>query len=131
MVNFLSNIIYTILSTLFSILTLALFLLGPILAVFASRYSLPIHWRLLLLVICILYGLLPLLLLWVGNSLAEHFNCHSEALTYTCPTNPRLGGLISTMVFIGNWGPLITIPSGVLGVIGFIISFVLMLLRNK
>lgn len=37
----------------------------------------------------------------------------------------------STDKTIGNWGSLITIPSGVLGVIGFIISFALMLLRNK
>jgi hypothetical protein len=128
MANSVSNIIISILSP---ILTLALLSLGPILAIIASRYSLPTHWRLFLLVICILYGVLPLLLLSAGISLAQHFNCKSNALTYTCPNNARLGDLISTMIFIGNWGPLITIPSGVLGIIGFIISFVLMLLRTK
>ncbi len=88
------------------------------------QYSLPIRWQLVVLCICIFYGLSPLLLTWGGLSLAKLFNCESEGkgiIVFHCPTFPWLGGVISWMVF-AHWLVIFTIPSAILGVIALLIS---------
>jgi hypothetical protein len=110
---------------IFSFLCLVVLLLGPALAAIAIYYSLGIGWQLLLLCICILYSFSPFIIGWVGLMLAERFGCKAETGTlYKCPQNPQLGDLVTLMVFIGAWGAIITLPSGVLGVIGLVISLV-------
>ncbi|BAY37474.1 hypothetical protein NIES2111_18120 [Nostoc sp. NIES-2111] len=108
---------------IFSLLYLVVILLGPGLAAIAIYYSLPIGWQLLLLGFCIFYSVSPFLIGWIGLILADRFGCKAESGTlYKCPQNPQLGDLVTLMVFIGAWGAIITLPSGILGVIGLLIS---------
>ncbi|HAX79956.1 MAG TPA: stress-responsive transcriptional regulator [Cyanobacteria bacterium UBA11372] len=112
------------------ILIWALFFFGPALSAIAIRRSLTIRCQVVLLGICIFYGIFPLLLVWGGVSLAERFGCEAEITIYKCPGNPWLGNLITWTIF-ANWGVIITVPSGILGVIGLLISLVLKVNRLR
>uniref|UniRef100_UPI00082D70BC hypothetical protein n=1 Tax=Anabaena sp. 4-3 TaxID=1811979 RepID=UPI00082D70BC len=110
----------------YSIFFLILFLVGPGLAAIALYYSLAVRWQLLLLGVCILYGVLPFIIAGIGLILAQRFGCQVDiGISYKCPENPQMAGLVTGMIFIGAWGGIITIPSGVLGVIGMLISLVM------
>jgi phage shock protein PspC (stress-responsive transcriptional regulator) len=112
-------------SLIFYSLMLALFFVGPALSAIAIRRSLPIRWQLVLLSICIFYGIFPFLLAWGGASLAEHFACQVETIIYHCP-NPRwLGEIITWMTFAPWLAIFVTIPSAVLSFIGLLISLML------
>jgi len=135
MVSLLESIIFNIsalLGTIVStVLGWAVILVGPALCFLAIR-SRSTPQKLLLLGLCILYGVLPLLLGSVGTSLATSSGCQVEmGLNYQCPTNPELGDLITTMVFIGAWGPIVTIPSSALGLLGFFSSYITSAVRNS
>ncbi|MBD2260194.1 PspC domain-containing protein [Pseudanabaena sp. FACHB-2040] len=108
----------------------ALFFFGPALAAIAIRRSLAIPWQLLLLGICIIYGVFPLLLAWGGLSLAESYGCEADITIYECPGNAALGDWVTGMTF-AHWGAIITLPSGLLGAIGLIISIVLKANRSQ
>ncbi|WP_427159010.1 hypothetical protein ACQFX9_23835 [Aliinostoc sp. HNIBRCY26] len=104
-----------------------LLLFGPGLAAIALYYSLAVSWQLVLLGICILYGIFPLVIGWIGSILIQRFGCHHEkgvGISYKCPDNPQMEELVTGMVFLGAWGGIITIPSGILGCIGLIISII-------
>lgn len=103
----------------------ALFFFPLALCAIAIRFSLATPWQLLLLGICIVYGVSPFLIGLGGMSLAERFGCDVEITTYTCPGNPSLGELITLMVFAYYWGAIFTIPSTILGFVGFLISLTL------
>jgi hypothetical protein len=121
-------LIGTIVST---VLGWSLILVGPALCFLSIRSRSTLR-KLLLLGACILYGVLPLLLGLVGTSLATALGCQLEmGLNYQCPTNPGLGDLVTTMVFIGAWGPIVTIPSSALGLLGFISSSIISVARNS
>lgn len=123
-----SVLIGTIVST---VIGWALILVGPALCFLAIR-SRSTPRKLLLLSACILYGVLPLLLGLIGTSLATALGCQAEmGLDYQCPTHPGLEDLISTMSFIGAWGSIVTIPSSALGLLGFISSYIISVVRNS
>ncbi|HIK05568.1 MAG TPA: hypothetical protein IGS40_12795 [Trichormus sp. M33_DOE_039] len=106
---------------------LLLLLFGPGLAAIAIYYSLAASWQLVLLGVCILYGISPLVIGWIGLILIQRFGCQNEigvGISYKCPDNPQMGELVTGMIFIGAWGGIITIPSGLLGCIGLIISII-------
>ena len=93
---------------------------GPALAAIAIRRSLSIPWQLVLLLICILYAALPILIALTGVDLAERNGCVPDMSAYKCPGNPSLGETITLMTF-AHWLAIITIPSGILGVIAILI----------
>lgn len=86
--------------------------------------SLSLRWHLILLSICLFYGISPLILVWGGMGLAERFNCLAEAIVFTCANPPWLGDIITGMVF-AHWLAIVTIPSAILGCIGLLISLIL------
>ncbi len=77
----------------------------------------------ILLSICLFYGVFPLLITWGGFSLAGHFDCQSEAMIFSCPAPVWLGDLVTGMVFT-HWLAIVTIPSAVLGCLGLIVSLI-------
>lgn len=114
-----------ILGQIFSLCVVgALFFFGPALSAIAIRRSLAIRWQWVLVSICLFYGIFPLLVALGGLGLAEGFRCKAEIIIYKCPGSPWLGELITGMVF-AHWGAIITIPSGILGLIGLSISLAL------
>lgn len=106
-----------------SLISLLLFF-GPALAAIAIRRSLSIPWQIILLVICLLYAALPILIGLGGVGLAKLYNCTIDINIYKCPGNPSLGETITLMTF-AHLLAIITIPSGILGIIGILISLVL------
>ncbi|KXS89315.1 hypothetical protein OA58_22475, partial [Microcystis aeruginosa NIES-88] len=78
-------------------LIVALLFVGPALSAIAIRRSLPIRWQLVLLGICIFYGIFPLLLAWGGLSLAERFACQAEIIVFHCPAPRWLGEIIENL----------------------------------
>lgn len=101
---------------------------GPALAAIAIRRSLSIPWQLVLLVICILYGALPILIALGGTAMAERYGCIPDMSAYKCPGNPSLSETITLMTF-AHWLAFITIPSGILGIIGIAISLVIKIVK--
>ena len=101
-----------------------LFLVGPALAAIAVTRSLTTRGHLVLLGICILYGIFPFLVTWGGMGLAERFGCTGEAVRFICPSSSWLGGVISGM-FMAHWLAIFAIPSAILGAIGLLISLIL------
>ena len=101
-----------------------LFFLAPAISAVAILRSLSLGWHLVLLGICIFYGASPLLIVWAGMGLAKNFNCLAEAVVFTCPNPPWLGGVITYMVF-AHWLAIVTIPSAILGCLGLLISVIL------
>jgi phage shock protein PspC (stress-responsive transcriptional regulator) len=108
----------------FTALIVALLFFGPALSAIAIRRSLSIRWQLVLLGVCIFYGISPFLLALGGVGLAERFGCEVQTIIYKCPGTPWLGDVITFMTF-ANWGAIFTIPSGVLGFIELLTSLVL------
>ncbi|OKH38708.1 hypothetical protein NIES2119_08935 [[Phormidium ambiguum] IAM M-71] len=103
---------------------------GPALAAIAIRRSLSIPWQLVLLVICILYGALPILIALGGTAMAERYGCVPDMSAYRCPGNPYLSETITIMIF-AHWLAFITIPSGILGIIGIVISLVIKIVKLR
>lgn len=114
----------------FSSIAIALLLVGPALVALAVRRSLAIPWQALLLGACLLYGGLPLLVALAGARLAEQFGCEAYAAIYECSGSAFLGELVTLMVF-AHWAAILTIPSGLLGVVGLIILMVLTAFRSR
>jgi phage shock protein C len=107
-----------------------LFLVGPALAAIAITRSLTTRGHLVLLGVCILYGIFPLLVTWGGMGLAEHFGCVGEAVRFRCPSSSWLGGVISGM-FMAHWLAIFAIPSAILGAMGLLISLILKVKRSN
>jgi phage shock protein C len=103
-----------------SLLIGALLFVGPALAAIAVRRSLNPFWQAVFVGLCLLYAVLPLLIASVGASLAEAHGCVANAALYECPSNPGLSDQVTAMTF-AHWGAIITIPSGLAGVIGLLI----------
>ncbi|MFB2934515.1 PspC domain-containing protein [Aerosakkonemataceae cyanobacterium BLCC-F154] len=112
-----------------SLISLLLFF-GPALAAIAIRRSLSIPWQLVLLVICILYAAFPILIGLGGVGLAKVYNCTTDINIYKCPGNPSLGETITLMTF-AHLLAIITIPSGILGIIGMLISLVIKFVKLR
>jgi phage shock protein PspC (stress-responsive transcriptional regulator) len=104
----------------YSLLFLLLFI-GPALAAIAFRFALPcwLHW--LLIGICLLFAGAPILLTVGGLRLAEYSGCQAEATTFTCPEQPGLEDWL-TWLFFSHWLAIVTVPSGILGIIGLLIA---------
>jgi phage shock protein PspC (stress-responsive transcriptional regulator) len=114
-------------------LIVGLLLFGPALSAIVIRRSLSIRWQLVLLFICVFYSISPILLTLGGMSLAERSGCEAGGMgiiTYKCPGTPWLGDVITLMTF-AHWGAFLTIPSGVLGVIGLLTSLILKVNRLR
>ena len=109
---------------IYSPLILILLLIGPALAAIAFLRSPSIRGHLMLLSVCIFYGIFPLLLTWGGLNLAERFGCESEALRFHCPAPSWHGDMITGMVF-AHWLAILIIPSAILGVVGLLLSLIL------
>ncbi|MBD2743029.1 PspC domain-containing protein [Coleofasciculus sp. FACHB-1120] len=109
----------------------ALLFFGPALSAIAIRRSLSIPWQLVLLAVCVFYSIFPILLTLGGTGLAERFACEAGGrgiVIYKCPGTPWLGDVITFMTF-AHWGAIFTIPSGVVGFVGLLISLILK--RNR
>lgn len=91
--------------------------IGPFLAAIALRRSLAMPWRVLLLGICILHGLSPFIAASIGLSLAESYGCETDITLYECPGNAEMGDMVTNLTF-APWAAIITLPSGLAGVIG-------------
>ncbi len=107
-----------------------LLLVGPALAAIAITRSLTTRGHLVLLGMCILYGIFPFLVTWGGMGLAERFGCSAEALRFICPSSSWLGDVISGM-FMAHWLAIFAIPSAILGAIGILISLILQVKRSN
>jgi phage shock protein PspC (stress-responsive transcriptional regulator) len=107
-----------------------LFLVGPALAAISMTRSLNTRGHLVLLGMCILYGIFPLLVTWGGMGLAERFGCIGEAVRFRCPSSSLLGEVISWM-FMAHWLAIFAIPSAILGAIGLLISLILKVKRSN
>jgi phage shock protein PspC (stress-responsive transcriptional regulator) len=106
-----------------------LFLVGPALAAISMTRTLTTRGHLVLLGMCILYGIFPFLVTWGGMGLAERFGCSSEAVRFICPSSSWLGDVISGM-FMAHWLAIFAIPSAILGAIGLLISLILKVKRS-
>jgi phage shock protein PspC (stress-responsive transcriptional regulator) len=106
-----------------------LLLVGPALAAISITRSLTIRGHLVLLGVCILYGIFPFLVTWGGMGLAERFGCAAEAIRFICPSPSWLGNVISGM-FMAHWLAIFAVPSAILGVIGLLISLILTIKRS-
>ncbi len=115
---------------IYSPLILTLLLIGPGLAAIAFLRSPSIRGHLLLLSICIFYGIFPLLLTWRGLSLAKRFSCESNAMVFHCPAPSWHGDIITGMVF-AHWIAILTIPSAILGALGLLFSLILKIKRSR
>ena len=107
-----------------------LLLVGPALAAIAITRSLTTRRYLVLLGMCILYGIFPFLVTWGGMGLAERFGCSAEAVRFRCPSSSWLGEVISGM-FMAHWLAIFTIPSAILGAFGLLISLILKIKRSN
>lgn len=116
---------------LFMLLAIVFLFIGHALSAIATRYSLPVRQQLILLGICVFYGLSPVLVALVGTVLAERFGCETNpTILYRCPDNPELGNFITATTQV-IWASLVTIPSGIAGLIGFIVSLTLKVRRSQ
>jgi phage shock protein C len=102
---------------------LTLLLIAPAIASIAILRSLSLGWYLILLSICLFYGVVPLLITWGGFSLARRFDCQSEAMVFSCSAPAWLGEIVTGMIFT-HWLAIVTIPSAVLGCLGLIFSWI-------
>ena len=109
---------------IYSPLILTLLLVGPALASIAFLRSPSIRGHLMLLSVCIFYGIFPLLLTWGRLSLAKRLGCGSEAMVFHCPPPSWPGDMITGMVF-AHWLAILIIPSAILGAVGLLLSLIL------
>ena len=107
-----------------------LFLVGPALAAISMTRSLTTRGHLILLGLCIFYGIFPFLVTWGGMGLAKHFGCSAEAVRFRCPSSPWLGEVVSWM-FMDHWLAIFAIPSAILGAIGLLIALLLKVKRSN
>ncbi|HTL90071.1 MAG TPA: PspC domain-containing protein [Leptolyngbya sp.] len=103
---------------------------GPALAAISITRALTTRGHLVLLGICILYGISPFLVTWGGMGLAERFGCSGEAVRFRCPSSSWLGDVISGM-FMAHWLVIFAVSSAILGVIGLLISLILKVKRSN
>jgi phage shock protein PspC (stress-responsive transcriptional regulator) len=111
-------------------LILILLLVGPTIASIAITRSLSIRRHLVLVGICIFYGIFPLLVTWGGMGLADRFSCQGEATIFHCPAPSWHGNLVTGM-FFAHWLAIVTIPSAVLGAIRLLMSLILKVKRSR
>jgi phage shock protein C len=110
---------------------ICLFLLvGPAIAGIAFSRRLSTGWHLLLLGICILYGIFPFLITWGAPSLAKRFGCSAEAIGFRCPSPVWLGDVVSGMA-MSHWLAIFVLPSAILGAIGLLLSWILQYQRSR
>ncbi|NEO40338.1 MAG: PspC domain-containing protein [Moorea sp. SIOASIH] len=105
-------------------------LTGPALAAIPVRRSVTLSQHTNLIVICILYGIIPLLLTFGGVQLGLFFGCESVMITFTCPQKPWLGNILSFMTF-SHWFAILTIPSGFVGTVGLVITLIQRLKKSE
>ncbi len=105
-------------------------LVGPAIAGIAFSRRLSTGWHLLLLGICVLYGISPFLITWEASSLAQRFGCSAEAIRFRCPSPAWLGDIISGMA-MSHWLAIFVLPSAVLGAIGLLLSWILQYQRSR
>ena len=103
---------------IYSPLLLILLLIGPAIASIAFLRSPSVRGHLLLLSICIFYGIFPLLLSWGGINLTERFG-------------PSWHRDIVTGMFFAHWLAIFTIPSAILGAVGLLLSLILKNNRSR
>ncbi|HEY9762049.1 MAG TPA: PspC domain-containing protein [Trichocoleus sp.] len=94
---------------------------GPFLAAIAFRRSLAMPWQVFLVGICILHGLSPFIAASLGLSLAESYGCEADITLYACSGNPEMGDIVTNLTF-APWAAVITLPSGLAGVIGLCVA---------
>ena len=96
-------------------------LVGPAIAAIAFSRRLSTRWHLLLLSLCVVYGISPFLMTWGALGLAERFDCSAEAIRFRCPSPVWLGDVISGLA-MSHWPAIFAIPSAILGAIGLLVS---------
>jgi phage shock protein C len=110
---------------------ICLFLLvGPAIAGIAFSRRLSTGWHLLLLGICVLYGISPFLVTWAAPSLAKRFGCSAEAIGFRCPSPAWMGDFIYGMT-MSHWLAIFVVPSAILGAIGLLLSWILQYQRSR
>jgi phage shock protein C len=105
-------------------------LIGPAIATIAFSRQLSIRGHLLLLSLCVVYGISPFLLTWGALGLAKRFGCSAEAVRFSCPSPVWLGDVISGLA-MAHWLAVLAIPSAILGAIGLLISGILQYKRSR
>ncbi len=105
-------------------------LIGPAIAAIAFFRQLSTRWHLLLLLLCVIYGISPFLMSWSAFGLAKQFGCSAEAVRFRCPSPVWLGDVISGLS-MSHWLAIFVIPSAVLGAIGLLISSIQTHKRSK
>lgn len=106
-----------LLSLVYLLLLGAMLPIGPFLAAIAWRRSLTMRWQVLLGGICILHGLSPFIAAAIGLDIAESYGCEVDITIYECPGNAEMGDIVTSLTF-APWAAVITLPSGLAGVIG-------------
>ena len=99
-------------------------LVGPAIAAIAFFRRLSTRWHLFLLIVCVLYGISPLLVTRGAFGLAKRFGCSAEAVGFRCPSPVWLGDAISGLA-MSHWLAIFAIPSAVVGAIGLLLSWIL------
>ena len=100
-----------------------LLFIGPAIASIAFFRQLSLRWHWFLFILCIIYGISPLLGAWSALSLAKQFSCSSEAIRFRCPSPVWLGNVLSGL-FMSHWLMIFVIPSAVLGAVGLLFSWI-------
>ncbi len=72
--------------------------------------------NLILLGIAILYAIAPLIVTVIGLRLVSVFGCSVSGIIVNCPNRPKLGSLLTYMIF-SHWLAIFTVPSGGIAII--------------
>jgi phage shock protein C len=99
-------------------------LVGPAIATIAFFRQLSTRWYWFLLLLCVFYGISPLLVTWSAFGLAKQLGCSAEVNRFFCPSPVWLGDVISGLA-MSHWLAIFAIPSAVLGSIGLLFSWIL------
>jgi phage shock protein C len=98
-------------------------LVGPAIAAIAFFRQLSTGWHLFLLLLCVIYGISPLLGTWSAYGLARQFGCSAEAVRFRCPSPVWLGDVLSGLS-MSHWLAIFILPSAVVGAIGLLVSLI-------
>jgi phage shock protein C len=93
-------------------------------ATIAFFRQLSTRWYWFLLLLCVFYGISPLLVTWSAFGLAKQFGCSAEVNRFFCPSPVWLGDVISGLA-MSHWLAIFAIPSAILGSIGLLFSWIL------